>query len=121
MTDSVDQLRFSNERIEPTYIEFADADDMWIRFYEIPKGNAAPQHSHEHDHLTLLCRGVVVVYKDNELVGNFAAPSMITIHAGSKHMFIAVTDDVLLACVHNLRGRGEQPTITEYHELPKTS
>jgi hypothetical protein len=117
MQPHFEELRFDETRTEAEYIEFADADDIWIRFYSLPKkGLAAPQHSHTHDHLTLLCRGSVLVYKEEVLFGVFVAPAVITIAAGSKHMFISQTDDVLLACVHNLRGR-EVPEIAEYYEL----
>ena len=35
---------------EVPFIEFVDADDIWVRFYTIPKaGYAVPQHAHEHD------------------------------------------------------------------------
>jgi hypothetical protein len=42
----------------PDYIEFAEADDIWVRAYTIEdKYSVAVQHVHEHDHVTLVARG----------------------------------------------------------------
>lgn len=105
------------------FIEFADADDIWIRFYTIPQADyAVPQHAHVHDHITLLCNGIVRLYRNDELVDTLVAPKSILIKAGVKHRFETVTPNVLFACVHNMRGRdGTSPEIAEYHDLePRT-
>jgi hypothetical protein len=52
------------------------------------------------------------MWQDGEDVGLFVAPAVITILAGKKHMFTALTNDVVLCCLHNLRGTGlESPEI----------
>jgi len=114
----LDNVVYIGDPQPATYMEFADADGIWVRFYDLPRaGNAAPQHSHKHDHVSLLCRGSVRAYKDEMILGTFTAPAMITIPKGSKHMFIALTDDVLLACVHNMKGReGLEPEIEEVYD-----
>jgi hypothetical protein len=39
---------------------------------------------------------------------------VLTIPAGKKHIFKALTDDVVLCCLHNLRGTGfESPQFKE--------
>jgi hypothetical protein len=116
----LDNVRFIVDKITPNYVEFADADGIWVRFYDLPKiGLAAPQHSHRHDHVTLLCRGSVRAYKNDMILGTFAAPAMITIPAGDKHLFVALSDNVLLACVHNMKGREEllEPEIMEEYQI----
>ena len=105
--------------VELPYVQFAEADDIWIRTYTLEKaGYIVPQHAHEHDHITLLSNGCVEVWKDDEKMGIYQAPAMIFIPAGSKHRFQALTDKVLLSCLHNLRGTGlKEPQVKEKHTL----
>jgi hypothetical protein len=45
-------------------------------------------------------------------MGVYIAPAIIKIEAGKSHTFKALTDDVVLCCLHNLRGTGlESPEI----------
>jgi quercetin dioxygenase-like cupin family protein len=95
----------SYKRIELEYVEFAEANDIWVRAYTVKKANTImAQHVHVHDHITLVASGSVEVWQDGEFMGQFDAPSMITILAGKKHAFKATTDNVMLCCLHNLRG-----------------
>ena len=102
-------------RVELDYVEFAEVDDIWIRAYTVPKAKTViSQHVHVHDHVTLVSRGTVEAWKDGELMGEFVAPAIIKIPAGAKHAFKALTDDVSLCCLHNLRGTGlASPEIQE--------
>jgi signal-transduction protein with cAMP-binding, CBS, and nucleotidyltransferase domain len=97
------------------YIEFAEVDDIWVRAYSVSKAKTIiAQHVHEHDHMTLVSRGAVEAWQDGELLGEFKAPAIIKISAGKSHAFAALTDDVVLCCLHNLRGTGlESPKIKE--------
>lgn len=93
------------QKIDPNYMEFAEVDGMWIRSYTLEKANTiAAQHIHEHDHITLLASGTVRMWQNGEEVGEYVAPAIITVPAGKKHSFLAVTDNVVLCCLHNLRG-----------------
>ena len=57
---------------------------------------------------------LVEAWRDGELMGEFVAPAIIKIPAGAKHAFKALTDDVSLCCLHNLRGTGlASPEIQE--------
>jgi hypothetical protein len=100
---------------EPEFIEFAEVDDIWVRAYTVAKAKSViAQHVHAHDHITLVSRGTVEAWQDGESIGEFVAPALITIPAGKKHAFMALTDDVVLCCLHNLRGTGlESPEIKE--------
>jgi quercetin dioxygenase-like cupin family protein len=100
-------------RADPEYLEFSEVDDIWVRAYSLEKsGSVIAQHTHTHDHITLVSRGTVQMWQDGEDVGLFVAPAVITILAGKKHMFTALTNDVVLCCLHNLRGTGlESPEI----------
>lgn len=92
-------------------LKLADAPeffvDDWLFVKQIPlkAGEAAEQHVHEYDHVTMVAVGTVRVWVDGEDCGEAAAPKPLTILAGQKHMFLAVTDAVLY-CIHNLRGEG---------------
>ena len=102
---------------EQDYIEFAEVDDIWVRAYTLPKARTiASQHVHEHDHITLVARGQVDLWQDGKQVGQYTAPAMVKIPAGSKHAFMALTDDVVLCCLHNLRGTGTDIPETLTHE-----
>ena len=103
------------KRIPVDYVEFNEVDDIWIRSYTIEKAKSViSQHVHEHDHATIVSRGTVQAWQDGEILGQFVAPAVITIPAGKKHQFMALTDDVVLCCLHNLRGTGlESPKIKE--------
>ena len=62
----------------------------------------------------MVSRGTIEAWQDNEFIGRFVAPALITIPAGKQHTFMAITDDVTLCCLHNLRGTGLQsPEIKE--------
>lgn len=101
------------KEIEQKYIEFAEVDDIWVRAYSVDKAQTLmSQHTHAHDHITLVSRGTVEAWQDGELLGQYTAPAIIKIPAGKKHAFTTLTDDVVLCCLHNLRGTGlESPEI----------
>ena len=94
-----------HKNTSPDYIEFAEADDIWVRAYTLDnKNSVAVQHVHEHDHITLVARGEVSYWEDGAEVSRHTAPALLTVQAGKKHAFVSLTDDVVLCCLHNLRG-----------------
>ena len=101
------------KKVDLDYVEFAEVDDIWIRAYSIPKAETIiSQHTHTHDHITLVSRGTAEAWQDGESMGEFTAPAIVKIPAGKKHAFKALTDDVALCCLHNLRGTGlESPEV----------
>ena len=103
------------KQIDLNYIEFAEVDDIWVRAYSVAKANTVlSQHVHAHDHITLVSSGSVEAWQDGKSIGVFEAPSIVKIPAGKKHAFLALTDNVMLCCLHNLRGTGlAQPEIKE--------
>ena len=103
------------KEVQLDYIEFAEVDDIWVRAYSVARAKTIiAQHVHTHDHMTLVSRGTVEAWQDGESIGEYKAPAIIKISAGKKHAFVAVTDDVVLCCLHNLRGTGlESPEIKE--------
>lgn len=114
---NVDELQNDPKykKFDPEYVEFAQVDDIWVRAYTVPRAQMIiAQHVHVHDHITFVSQGAVEAWQNGELLGEFVAPSLIKIPAGKKHAFKALTDDVCLCCLHNLRGTGlESPEIKE--------
>lgn len=84
-------------------------DDDW--FAKVVKVKDAltliPQHSHESSHATVLMTGTMRIWADEELLGDFHAPTVVLIKARSKHRMLTLTEDVTFACVHALNGAGE--------------
>ena len=95
------------KKVELEYVEFAEADDIWIRSYNVPKAKTViSQHVHSHDHITLVASGAIEAWQDGVKLGLFTAPSVVKISAGKKHAFLSVADGTVLCCLHNLRGTG---------------
>jgi hypothetical protein len=103
------------KKVDPSYVEFAEVDDIWVRAYTVEKAKSViSQHVHLHDHITLISSGSVEAWQDGEILGEFHAPAVIKIPAGKKHAFTALTDNVVLCCLHNLRGTDlESPQIID--------
>jgi hypothetical protein len=67
-------------------------------------GMVVPQHSHDHDHVTLIANGAARVWIDGKWLGDYAAFRAIEIKARAHHIFQALEPNTRLACVHNLNG-----------------
>jgi hypothetical protein len=103
--------------IQPESIEFHSADDVFVKSMHIKHaGILVPQHSHSYDHLSMLARGSVRVWKDDVLMGEFKAPHGINIEANCKHRFLSLEPDTIIYCIHNTSRNGEVE-IAEHHEL----
>lgn len=89
-----------------TKIITADGVETWqIEVFD--KGDIIPQHAHTYEHATLLARGSIRAWKEDQLLGDFTAPTHIIIAANTKHNFQTLEDNVLLYCVHNASRKGE--------------
>lgn len=64
----------------------------------VPAGMVVVQHMHNHDHLSVLVRGSVVMSVDGVEV-SYDAPAILRIQAGKHHGVRALTD-VLWLCIH---------------------
>lgn len=83
------------------------------------RGTLLPQHAHTWDHISLIVSGVVRIWADEELLGDFSGPHAVKIAAGVKHSFLTLSDMVRIACIHNAdhaEADGEPP-IAETHNL----
>ena len=91
--------------------EFYIDDWLFVGTIPLKAGFLAGQHVHEYDHPTFVAHGTIRVWVNDEDRGEVTAPGHVTIKAGERHKFLAVTDAVIL-CIHNLRGEG-YPAIRE--------
>lgn len=66
----------------------------------IPAGVILDQHSHKHDHLSVLAQGRVTVEVDGRVV-HYVAPAEILIKSGEVHRVTAHTD-VIWYCNHDI-------------------
>ena len=103
------------ETEQPDNWEFVGADGVFIKQMDLPKkGMVVPQHAHVYDHYTMLAKGSLQVIRDGVEIGIFHAPKPIFIPAKSKHLLIAMEDDTLAYCVHNLSHTGEVDIFEEH-------
>ena len=102
----------------PVQVTVSEADGVHVAAITIPQaGTYVPQHSHAHEHLTMLAVGAMRVWVESELVGDFAAPFPLRIPGGRKHTFLALTDGVVFYCIHNIARTGAVEVLGR-HELP---
>jgi len=74
--------------------------NVWVRTnYLEHKGDIAGGHTHDFDHVSLLCKGKVRVEVRGFPPKEFTAPTFIVIKKQYEHDFVALTDDVLWYCV----------------------
>ena len=99
------------ERRPPEVTEFYADDWLYLGLIPLKAGQAAVQHVHDYDHPTVVAVGTIRAWVDGADIGEFTAPTYVSIKAGSEHRFLAVTD-ALLFCAHNLRGKG-YPAVTK--------
>lgn len=67
----------------------------YIKETHIPRGAKLGQHAHDHDHLSVLVSGAVLLTIDGETDG-FDGYKVFTIKAGKKHEIEAMSDSVWL-------------------------
>lgn len=83
-------------------IKIVMAGNVYTRLMSFRKGAKEMEHSHQHDHATLVSAGSVVVrLKGQETV--YTAPSIIWISKGVLHELEALEDGTVCACIHALR------------------
>jgi len=78
------------------------AGNVYTRLMTFHKGDKEAEHSHQHDHATLVSSGSVIVrVKGQETT--YTAPSMIWISKGIRHELEALEDGTVCACIHAVR------------------
>lgn len=62
-------------------------------------GYVVPQHAHDHGHTTLVANGAVALWIDGDYAGDFVAPCVKYIQPNTKHVYQALVDNCVLACI----------------------
>jgi quercetin dioxygenase-like cupin family protein len=102
---------------QPEGVELRMADGIFIKEMRIAKaGTLIPQHSHRYDHTSMVARGAVRVWQGEDELGEFKAPCGLFIKGGEKHLFLALEDETIVYCIHNLAHSGTVE-ILEEHDL----
>jgi quercetin dioxygenase-like cupin family protein len=110
----LDQLAEENQ---PYGVEIKMFDGVFVKQMVLTRAaTVVPQHSHEHDHMSMLALGSVTLWRDGAFVGEYSAPAGIFIPAKSKHTFVALSDMVIIYCIHNIERSGEVDIHAE-HQL----
>ena len=102
---------------QPGTWEHQTVDGVFIKSMDVKAaGTLIPQHAHRYDHTSMLARGSVRVWTEDECLGDFTAPYPIFIRARVKHRFQTLEDDTLIYCIHNSSRLGSIEVVAE-HQL----
>lgn len=119
MSASLDEVcRDCNLCVEqPESWEHQTVDGVFIKSMDVRQANIIiPQHAHRYDHTTMVARGSVRVWIEDELLGDFAAPAPIFIKRRAMHTFLTLEANTLLYCIHNSSRLGSIEVVAE-HQL----
>ncbi|MGH7185166.1 MAG: cupin domain-containing protein, partial [Pseudomonadota bacterium] len=86
-------------------VEYIEPDVAGLYFRSIllaDAGTIVPQHSHDHDHATLVCSGAARLWVDGVNVGDKTAGQAFFVKAGARHLFQALEPGTRLCCVHSI-------------------
>ena len=78
--------------------------NVWVRKLYFPtKDTVYEGHKHDHDHVSLLMSGSVLVEVEGYEPKEFKAPTYIIIRAEHEHKVTALEDNTLWWCIHAIR------------------
>ena len=80
-------------------IEHHFSDGLYAKQMVFPPGAQIVGHRHNYSHLSILARGEVLVWVDNEHPVRYTAPACIEIKAGTHHAIYAMRESVWY-CIH---------------------
>lgn len=100
---------------QPPVVEIHMADEVFIKQMLIAKaGTFIPQHTHTYDHTSMLAVGRVRVWAGDAEPHDYTAPTGFLIAAGVKHTFLALEDNTIVYCIHNVSRTGEVDILDEH-------
>lgn len=99
---------------QPKQTDITMCPGLFCKVAVFAKDTYIPQHSHAHEHLSLVAHGAVRVWCDGMLLGDFKAPAGIVIKARSKHLFLALQESTV-CCIHRVGLDGEPEIVDEHH------
>lgn len=88
---------------QPPITRIVEAGGLYFRSVLIQDaGTIIPQHTHDHDHVTLVGSGRVRGWQDGECLGDRGPGDIFEIPAGKGHVFQSLEPNTLLTCVHDV-------------------
>lgn len=90
---------------EEVTVQIHIADGVFVKQLHFRHaGEAAEQHSHDYDHITMVAHGSVGLWTGPErtYMGVYTAPTGIPIRAGQVHAFKSMEENTVLYCIHNV-------------------
>lgn len=98
--------------------EFHCVDGVFVKQMDLPKaGILVPQHQHKYDHNSLVAAGIVRVWKRDEWLGDYRAPTCIFIEKETPHTLMSLADNTVVYCIHNVSRSGGTVEITAENRL----
>jgi hypothetical protein len=102
---------------QPRTSDLKIVDGIFVKVIDVPDAwTLIPQHSHAHDHVSLIATGAVQVYVGRSAPFEAIAPCALTIVAGVKHSFLSLEPNTRICCIHNVERTGEVEVLEE-HQL----
>ena len=96
-------------------IEMGCVGNVWIRKQFYPKKEVTHEgHYHNHDHVSLVSSGKVLVEVEGEANTIFTAPTFFSVLATKKHKITALEDNTCVFCIYGLVDKSGNPT-NEYN------
>ena len=81
----------------------AEAGGLYFRSVLLREaGMVIPQHTHDHDHATLVCSGSARGWCDGKLMGDKSRGEAFEVLAGHQHIFESLEPMTMLTCVHDI-------------------
>lgn len=95
--------------------------NVWVRKQYFPKAGVSNMgHAHDHDHVSLLSNGSLIVKVEGKEPVRYIAPAFIYIEAHKHHELIAQEDNTVAWCVFAIYEDGVRPDKnTPYKEVGK--
>jgi hypothetical protein len=104
---------------QPETLSLTIYGGIYMKLFRVPAADTlVPTHAHTYDHITAVLQGMVRVWRDGVLVGDFMAPATVRIPAGCKHAFRTLTPSATFACIHNadhVDSDGDPAVEAEHH------
>ena len=80
-----------------------EASGLYFRSITLPEaGTYIPQHTHDHDHATLVCSGKARAWCDGICIGDKGKGEVFEVTAGHKHEFVSLEPNTMMVCIHNI-------------------
>ena len=91
------ETAYTEVKLEQTDIVI---DGVCAKQIVLPKDHSACKHTHDYDHISILAKGVVSVFVDDQEEQIITAPAIMKIEAGKEHSVYAI-EDAMWYCIHN--------------------